>query len=107
MPAAAATFETIPSARTSEIVGLLEYLDARGGREDVFRIASDTNREFGRLITVVNAAELLELVETPRRTVVLSPEGLRFVRAAAAERKALWRAKLLELQLFRQVREAL
>ena len=107
VPAAAATFETIPSARTSEIVGLLEYLDARGGREDVFRIASDTNREFGRLITVVNAAELLELVETPRRTVVLSPEGLRFVRAAAAERKALWRAKLLELQLFRQVREAL
>ncbi len=103
----AATFETIPSARTSEIVGLVEYLDARGGREDVFRIASDTNREFGRLITVVNAAELLDLVETPRRTVVLSPEGLRFVRGGADERKALWRAKLLDLQLFRQVREAL
>ena len=55
----------------------------------------------------MNAAELLELVETPRRTVVLSPEGLRFVRAGAEDRKALWRAKLLELQLFRQVREAL
>ncbi|HEX8908401.1 MAG TPA: nitrate/sulfonate/bicarbonate ABC transporter ATP-binding protein [Anaeromyxobacteraceae bacterium] len=106
-PPTTPTFETIPVARTSEIVGLMEYLDARGGREDVFRIASDTNREFGRLITVVNAAELLDLVDTPRRTVVLSPEGLRFVRAGPAERKALWREKLLELQLFRQVKAAL
>jgi len=104
---AAPTFETIPVARTSEIIGLLEYLDARGGKEDVFRIASDTNREYGRLITVVNAAELLELVDTPRRTVVLSPEGLRFVRASPAERKVLWRDRLLELQLFRQVKAAL
>ncbi|HEX9291148.1 MAG TPA: nitrate/sulfonate/bicarbonate ABC transporter ATP-binding protein [Anaeromyxobacteraceae bacterium] len=108
VPAAAApTFETIPHARTSEIVGLLEYLDARQGREDVFRIASDTNREFGRLITVVNAAELLDFVETPKRTVVLSPDGVRFVRAGPADRKPLWRDKLLELQLFRQVKEAL
>ncbi len=58
-----------------EIMGLLEYLDARGGQEDVFRIAADTDREFGKLIGVVNAAELLDLVDTPRRMVVLSPLG--------------------------------
>ena len=28
--------EPIPSVSPSEIIGLLEYLDARGGREDVF-----------------------------------------------------------------------
>jgi len=39
--------------------------------------------------------------------VVLSPEGLRFVRASPAERKVLWRDRLLELQLFRQVKAAL
>ncbi len=105
--APAAAFEPIPHAGSSEIVGLLEYLDARGGREDVFRIAADTNREFGSVMTVVNAAELLDLVDTPKRTVLLSPDGLRFVRADAEQRKALWRDQIGKLQLFRQVHAAL
>ena len=104
---AAAAFEPLPDARAGEIIGLLEYLDARGGREEVFRIAAETGQEFGRLIAVVNAAELLDLVATPRRTVALSALGQRFVRADPQARKALWRERLLELALFRQVRDAL
>src|SRR5262250_1170072 len=42
--------EPLPDVRAGDIVGLLEYLDARGGREEVFRIASDTNREYGQVI---------------------------------------------------------
>jgi NitT/TauT family transport system ATP-binding protein len=106
-PAGVTVFEPLPDARTSEIVGLLEYLDARGGREEVFRIAAETGQEFGKLMAIVNAAELLDLVVTPKRNVALSPEGQRFVRADAAGRKALWRERLLDLALFRQVREAL
>jgi NitT/TauT family transport system ATP-binding protein len=105
--AAAAAFEPIPHASVGEIAGLLEYLDARGGQEDVFRIAADTDREFGRLITVVNATELLDLVDTPKRMVILSPEGTRFVKASLAERKTLWRARVLQLHLFQHVNEAL
>jgi NitT/TauT family transport system ATP-binding protein len=105
--AAALSFEPIPDAGASEIVGLLEYLDARGGREDVFRIAAETDREFGKLITVVNAAELLDFVDTPKRTVALAPLGQRFVRAGLAERKAIWREQILQLKLFQQVNEAL
>ncbi len=107
-PAAhAAAFEPIPDAGPGEIVGLLEYLDARGGREDVFRIAAETDREFGKLINVVNAAELLDLVDTPKRTVVLSPSGQRFVRAGPAERKSIWRDLAGNITLIRHVRDAL
>jgi NitT/TauT family transport system ATP-binding protein len=106
-PAPSTAFEPIPHAGSSEIVGLLEYLDARGGREDVFRIATDTGRDFGSMMTVVNAAELLDLVDTPRRTVLLSPCGLRFVRAEPEQRKALWREQIMGLQLFRHVHAAL
>jgi NitT/TauT family transport system ATP-binding protein len=107
--AAAETFaiEPIPDAGASEIEGLLEYLDARGGRDDVFRIAAETDREFGKLISVVNAAELLDFVETPRRTVALAPLGQRYVRSALTERKAIWRQQILGLKLFQQVHEAL
>jgi NitT/TauT family transport system ATP-binding protein len=107
VPAPAAPFEALPAAFPGEILGLLEYLDARGGQEDVFRIAADTDREFGRLIAVVNAAELLDLVDTPKRTVVLSVAGVRLVRASPADRKAIFREHILQLRLFQHVRDAL
>jgi NitT/TauT family transport system ATP-binding protein len=100
-------YEPLPEAASSEIVGLLEYLDHRGGKEDLFRIAADTNRDFGRVINVVKAAELLNFVDTPRRLVVLEPEGKRFVKAGPEERKGIWREQLLKLRLFRDVRDAL
>jgi NitT/TauT family transport system ATP-binding protein len=97
--------EPLPDASPSEIVGLLEYLDARGGQEDVFEIASDTGREFGHVLTVVKAVELLDFVDTPKRMVVLSPEGQRFVKAGVAERRALWNEQLLKLKVFLGVRD--
>jgi NitT/TauT family transport system ATP-binding protein len=107
VPPAAVAFEPIPDVVPGEVVGLLEYLDARGGREDVFRIAAETGREFGKLISVVNAAELLDLVVTPRRTVALAPLGERFVRALPSDRKTIWREQMSKLRLFEQVREAI
>jgi NitT/TauT family transport system ATP-binding protein len=106
-PAPPAVFEALPRAGSNAIVGLLEYLDARGGQEDVFKIASDTGREFGALIAVVNAAEMLELVDTPKRLVVVAPEGAQLVRASPADRKALFRERILTLRLFQQVLGAL
>jgi NitT/TauT family transport system ATP-binding protein len=109
-PAAAggpAVIEPLPEASAGEVVGLLEYLDGRGGREDVFRIAADTNREYGRVMTVAKAAELLDFVSTPRRLVVLERDGRWFVQAGPEERQALWRDKLLQLRLFRDVYELL
>jgi NitT/TauT family transport system ATP-binding protein len=94
-------------AASREIVGLLEYLDARGGREEIFRIASDTHRQFDEVIRIVEAAELLEFVDTPKRIVVLDTAGRRFLAAGPEDRKAIWREQLLKLRLFREIHEAL
>ncbi len=104
LPAAA---EVLPDAGASEIVGLLEYLDVREGKDDVFRIAAETNREFGRVLAVVKAAEMLDLIDTPKRLAVLTSEGREFVKADPDARKAIWRKKLLDLRIFADVREAL
>jgi len=69
--------------------------------------ADDTNCEFGRMINIVEAAELLDLVDTPKRLVVLEPDGVRLVRAAPEEQKAIWKAQLLKLNLFRLVYDVL
>lgn len=100
-------FEPLPQASAGEVVGLLEYLDARGGREDIFRIAADTNREFGQVITAVKAAEMLDLVDTPRRQVVLDGPGQVFVKANSQDRVTLWREHLMKMRLFRDVVEAI
>jgi NitT/TauT family transport system ATP-binding protein len=105
--AAPLSFEPLPDAGPGEIIGLLEYLDARGGRGDVFQIAADTNREFGHLIAIVKAAEMLDLVDTPKRQVVLESEGQRFVKADQEERKVIWREHLLKIRLFRDLKELL
>jgi NitT/TauT family transport system ATP-binding protein len=101
------TYEPLPEALPSEVVGLLEYLDARGGKEDWYRIAGDTNREYGHVINIVRAAEMLDLVDTPKRMVVLEPDGKAFVTASPQDRQARWRQHLLRLRLFRDVLEAL
>jgi NitT/TauT family transport system ATP-binding protein len=105
--APAPAIEPIPLARPGEIIGLLEYLDARGGKMEISHIAADIQREFGLVISVVTAAEQLGFVETPKRMVVLAPEGQRFVKATMPERQRLWRERLLQLGLFRAVYSAL
>lgn len=104
-PAETAVAEVLPEALPSEIVGILEYLDAREGKEDVFKIAAETEREFGAVIQVVKAAELLDFVDTPKRLVVLTPDGQRFVKATSSQRQVIWREQLLKLKLFKQVYE--
>jgi NitT/TauT family transport system ATP-binding protein len=99
--------EALPRALPTEIVGLLEYLDARGGREDLFRIAHDTGRQFGQMIEIVEAAELLEFVDTPKRMVVLDAAGRKYLAAKPEDRAAVWRDQLLKLKLFRDVADAL
>ena len=96
-------YEPLPRVSPGEITGLLEYLGARGGKGDVFRIATQTNHEFGQLITIVKAAEMLNLVDTPKSAVLLEPDGRRFVQADPEERKAIWRAQLLKLSLFSEI----
>jgi NitT/TauT family transport system ATP-binding protein len=103
----APAYEPLPEATVGEIVGLLEHLDLHGGREDVFRIAIETNQEFGRVISVVKAAELLDFVDTPKRLVEFSPMGSRFVKASPAERQDLWRGRLLTIAIFKEFADIL
>lgn len=99
--------EFIPPVSSSEIVGLLEYLQARNGREDIYKITGDTRTEFGRLVNTVKAAELLDFVDTPKRMVVLEPQGVRYVNASLDERKAIWRDQLMKLSIFKEIVEVI
>jgi NitT/TauT family transport system ATP-binding protein len=95
--------EPLPVASTSEITGLLEYLDSKGGSDEIFEVAAATDREFGHIIAITKAAEMLDFVDTPKQDVVLTSVGRRFVQGDAEARKTLWREQLLKLRLFQDV----
>nr|WP_320132588.1 nitrate/sulfonate/bicarbonate ABC transporter ATP-binding protein [uncultured Holophaga sp.] len=99
--------EPLPYALNADLLGLLEYLATQGGSSDLFQVVAQTHVPFEKVLTAVKGLEMLELVETPKRSVHLTPLGTRFVEAGMDERKLLWRDQLLELKLFRVVREML
>jgi len=95
--------EPLPDVSATEIVGLLEFLRTHDGEAEVFRIADETNREFGRVIATVKAAEMLDFVHTPGQMVELTGRGRAFVAQSPEDRLATWREQLLTLRLFREV----
>ncbi len=97
--------EPLPMAHSSDILGLLEYLETQGGASDLFQVAASTHVPFEKVLASTKGAEMLDLVDTPKRQVVLTPLGQRFVRANMDDRKDLWKAQLLDLKLFRLVQE--
>jgi NitT/TauT family transport system ATP-binding protein len=99
--------DPIPNVGISRIIGLLEVLDDAGGRYDVYRLARDLNLEFGEILRVIKAAEMLSLVETPGADVVLTSTGSQMLRGRINSRKKLLKEQLKKLPIFRAVVEAL
>ncbi len=99
--------DPIPQVGISRIIGLLEVLEDAGGRYDIFRLARDINFEFGEILKVIKAAELLELVVTPGADVVLTGTGSALLRARVSQRKKLLKEQMKKLPLFRTVVDAL
>jgi NitT/TauT family transport system ATP-binding protein len=97
---AAGPVAPLPAVRLGEILGLLEILADHGGTMNLFDIDALTDYDFGRTIAVAKAAEMLDLVDTPKNDVVLTNLGRKMIRASAAERPALLRAELLALGTF-------
>ena len=71
--------ETLPNIQIVEMIGLLEYIADQGGAADIFELAHDTGKDFGKTLYLVKAAELLELVDTPKQRVLLTELGRHFV----------------------------
>jgi cobalt-zinc-cadmium resistance protein CzcA len=101
------SLKPIPNIPANEIVALVESLDAHDGPQVLSKLASQTARGLGELTAVVDAAEMLGLVEKEKKLVGPSVDGARFAKASVPRRKELWRELLGRVQMFRYVLDAL
>ena len=81
--------ETLPAVQIVEVIGLLEAVGDQGGRADIFELARQTGKDYGTTLYLVKAAELLDLVDTPKQTVVLTDLGTHFVNGDINIRKRM------------------
>ena len=90
----------LPPAHMGEILGLLEILSDAGGKMDIFAVDKMTEYDFGKTLAVVKAAELLDLVDTPKNDVLLTELGRKVVAAPVDEKILLLRPRILSLGTF-------
>jgi len=103
-----ATFQTLPHATAGGMAGLLEFLNDRGGREDLYHLAEELLMEVDDLFPIVDEAVMLGFAESTQGDVQITAAGKEFSEADIATRKKLFRdAVLSHVTLIQQIRNAL
>ncbi len=89
---------SLPYVNAAEVLGLISLL----GDEpcDVFDLAEKFGKEFGAVVRLVKAAELLEFVRTPGQDVEITPLGKELVSSSTIEQKRIVREQLMKLKIF-------
>jgi NitT/TauT family transport system ATP-binding protein len=97
---AGARVESIPNVPVETMVGLLEIIEDAQETINVFDLSSRIGKEFGETIATVKAAEMLDLVDTPKDDVLMTQFGWYFLAAPGPARKTLFRQAVMKLRLF-------
>jgi NitT/TauT family transport system ATP-binding protein len=103
-----ASMQVLPHATAGGMAGLLEFLNDRGGREDLYHLAEELLMEVDDLFPIVDEAVMLGFAESTEGDVQITAAGKEFAEADITTRKKLFRdAVLSHVTLIQQIRNAL
>ena len=94
-------YAPLPNVTLGEVMGLVQML--RPEPESIFALATRLKKDFSTFLSVIKAAELIDLVETPGQSVRLTKAGIAFQKADPKQRKKMMHDLLLELKIFRHI----
>ena len=101
-------FQVLPHATAGGMAGLLEFLNDRGGKEDLYHLAEELLMEVDDLFPIVDEAVMLGFAESKEGDVQITAAGEEFTEADIVTRKKLFReAVLRHVTLIQQMRNAL
>lgn len=92
--------ESIPLVSVAQILGLLSILHDTPELSNIYDISDEIGKEFGETIALVKAAEILELIDTPKDEVRFTELGRRFVAADRQGRRAIFAEQVFKLRIF-------
>lgn len=107
-PLALRKYQMLPHVHIGALAGLLEMVDERGGREDIYELEGELNLEADELLPLHEAASILGFASIEEGDVVLTDLGRRFVVGDILESKEIFReAVASSVVLINQVLQAL
>ncbi len=106
-PQRESALQFLPDVQISEVIGLLESIHSEEGMADIFDLCHSIGKDFGQTLYLVKAAELLDLVDTPKQTVILTESGRRLVEGDVNVRKGMLHNIFGNLRIVQQVIELL
>jgi NitT/TauT family transport system ATP-binding protein len=92
-------YAPLPNVNLGEVIGLVQMLHPEP--ESIVAVATRLKKDFSTFLSVIKAAEMIDLVETPGQSVRLTKAGIAFQKADPKLRKKLMHDMLLELKIFR------
>jgi NitT/TauT family transport system ATP-binding protein len=102
------SFQMLPHATAGGMGGLLEFLNDRGGTEDLYHLAEELLMEVDDLFPIVDGAVMLGFAESTKGDVHITPAGKAFAEADITTRKKLFRDALLShVTLIQQIQSGL
>jgi hypothetical protein len=97
-------YQMLPHARVGGIAGLIELLQDRGGREDLFRLSEELVMDVEDLLPILEACVLLGFAWLKEGDVQITPQGTAFSEADIQQRKVLFRkASLDHVTILKQI----
>jgi NitT/TauT family transport system ATP-binding protein len=85
----------VPNARIGSIVGLLETLNDRGGKEDVYKLSQSLHFELDDLIPITEAAEMLGFVRIESGDMEFAELGQKVIDGDENAKKAIFRQQMI------------
>ena len=92
--------ESIPCVPVGQILGLLSIIEDNPDLDDIYDLANEIGKDFGETIALVKAAEILELVDTPKDEVRFTELGKKFITADNDTRQQIFAEQVQKLRLF-------
>jgi NitT/TauT family transport system ATP-binding protein len=101
-------YQVLPHVSIGDVTGLIELVQARGGREDLYQIGRHLHLEIDDLFPLLEAADILGLANTEEGDFVLTEAGKHFAEAGVLEEKQVFRTQVLaHVSLVRKIVQAL
>ena len=92
--------ESIPLVPVGQILGLMSILSDSPELSNIYDISDEIGKEFGETIAILKAAEILDLIDTPKQDVRFTELGRKFVAADRLGKRAIFAEQVFKLRLF-------
>lgn len=86
-----------------QVIGLLEYIQRRGGSYDIFKIGDEIRQHYDHFIGILETAEALGFLSLKYHTVSITEKGLDYLKASSNKRITIWKEQLLAIPIFSKV----